>query len=483
MRAAWAWSLLRGLLLGGAVYALVAHLLLYAGASVSRLWLPLCVAASMALGLLARRRRDLDPVGAPPPRWLLWSTMGVVVFVAVALAYGSVATSDRAWDGVVAWGLKAAALTADPTLDQPYFADIAVRHHSPDYPLLQPLLLAGLAQWLGEQPARLLFPLLWLLFVATGGLAMVRRSGDRTLGYVLALCLATTPFFVNTSGGGADSGYAEMMLALALIVAAAALLLGDAVLLGAMAMVLPWIKPEGTAALLACFVMAPRRLWFGALLGGLLAMVLWLPLQLQLGYQPAPGPWLPIATLSAFGLAAGCRALLDGRRFGVRGRSWSVLTMAMAGALALVVAQPVLAAQNSPLLAQYLGDLARIGEKLGEVPAIVWGLVDHALRPNRFGLTFVVLGIAAIAAWRQHRRGRGAGVGALLLWLGFGLGAVFVAFLLSPEADVQHHLRSSASRLLSHWVGVAWLISGAVWFRARSLTAASASRGLDSGSD
>ena len=233
----------------------------------------------------------------------------------------------------------------------------------------------------------------------------------------------------------------------------------------------------------ACFVMAPRRLWFGALLGGLLAMVLWLPLQLQLGYQPAPGPWLPIATLSAFGLAGGCRALLDGRRFGVRGRSWSVLTMAMAGALALVVAQPVLAAQNSPLLAQYLGDLARIGEKLGEVPAIVWGLVDHALRPNRFGLTFVVLGIAAIAAWRQHRRGRGAGVGALLLWLGFGLGAVFVAFLLSPEADVQHHLRSSASRLLSHWVGVAWLISGAVWFRARSLTATSASRGLDSGSD
>lgn len=89
------------------------------------------------------------------------------------------------------------------------------------------------------------------------------------------------------------------------------------------------------------------------------------------------------------------------------------------------------------------------------------------MRPNRFGLTFAALGLAAGIAWRQHRRGRGAAIAAPLLWLSLGCAAIVLAFLLSPETDVEHHLRSSASRLLSHWVGVAWLVVGAVWAGAR----------------
>ncbi|MCA8941766.1 MAG: hypothetical protein KDB80_04335, partial [Planctomycetes bacterium] len=40
-----------------------------------------------------------------------------------------------------------------------------------------------------------------------------------------------------------------------------------------------------------------------------------------------------------------------------------------------------------------------------------------------------------------------------------------IPFLLSPEADLRHHLRSSADRLLLHWTGAAWLLTGLWWGR------------------
>jgi hypothetical protein len=61
----------------------------------------------------------------------------------------------------------------------------------------------------------------------------------------------------------------------------------------------------------------------------------------------------------------------------------------------------------------------------------------------------------------------------LLSWLGLGLVAVIAAFLLSPEPDVQHHLKSSAPRLLSHWLGVVWLCAGWVLYPVQTPTSAS----------
>jgi hypothetical protein len=123
--------------------------------------------------------------------------------------------------------------------------------------------------------------------------------------------------------------------------------------------------------------------------------------------------------------------------------------------LALVLAQPLLTAQHSPLLGQYLGGLARLGDRIGELPQILFGLAEHALRPNRFGLSFAVLPITLLVARRSA-------VVPLFSWLGLGFVAIVAAFLLSPEPDVQHHLKSSAPRLLSHWLGVIWLCAGCV---------------------
>jgi hypothetical protein len=81
--------------------------------------------------------------------------LAVAGLVAV-VAHGALATESRHWDGVVAWDLKAKALAAEPTLEQPFFRDAAVYSHSRDYPLLQPLALALAERW--GLPGRLLFP-------------------------------------------------------------------------------------------------------------------------------------------------------------------------------------------------------------------------------------------------------------------------------------------------------------------------------------
>ena len=43
-----------------------------------------------------------------------------------------------------------------------------------------------------------------------------------------------------------------------------------------------------------------------------------------------------------------------------------------------------------------------------------------------------------------------------------GLATTALAFVLSPEEELQHHLRSSLPRLLLHWIGPLWLLN-ACW--------------------
>ena len=458
---------LRALLLGGALFALVAHALLLGGMAVSRWWLPVCVlGVPVALLAVARRRARAEPVvplaTERAPRWLLGATCAVVTVCAAALAYGALATPDRAWDGVVAWGIKTAALTAQPHVRQPYFADPAVFHHSPDYPLLQPLCLASLAQWFGDGPARLLFPMLYVLLTALVGLAVRRHAQNGAAGCVAALAVALTPVWINTSGGALDSGYAEGFFALALAAAAVALLLGDAPLLAAAAVVLPLCKPEGSVHLLAlvgaCFLATNKKLLAAALLGGAAALLVWLPLQLRLGYQPPAGPLLAVGTVALAAGVFGVRQALDRLGVGVRGRTYVLVALAALGVTVLVGARPRFADDHGALLGQYVGGFERVLAKMPHVPAILGGLFQQALLPRRFGLLFVLL---LALPFVLGRRRADEPVAAVVLLLALGMCAVFGAFLLSPEADVQHHLRSSAGRLLSHWVGVGWLVVGA----------------------
>jgi hypothetical protein len=103
----------------------------------------------------------------------------------------------------------------------------------------------------------------------------------------------------------------------------------------------------------------------------------------------------------------------------------------------------------------YLHRGHELGQGLVNLPAFARAWFDHALLRWGFGGTFVLL--LVVAPWRRHRPAAGGGTG---MFVGLGLLITALPFVLSHEADPEHHLRSSLPRLLSHWVGPAWLWIG-----------------------
>ncbi|MCA8947893.1 MAG: hypothetical protein KDE27_00225, partial [Planctomycetes bacterium] len=336
-------------------------------------------------------------------------------------------------------------------------------HHSPSYPLLQPAVLANLARLFGAPAARLVFALLWLGLVLTAGLATWRSGlGSRRAAWV-TLAVATTPFFVNPGGGGADSGYAEVFFAFALTAAAAGLLLGDGVLLAAATFLLPLLKPEGTVLVpivaLVLFVLGERRWWWPTLGAGGLALALQWQLQDRLVHHreavSSVAAWLPFAAVAIALVPIGIRWLLDRLGCG-RGIRVSVAVGVAATGIAILLALP--AGGEGAVLGQFLAGFDRIGGKLVDLPTILVGLPASALSLRRFGLTFWLLLPALWLLWRRRGDPVVAATLPVVGLLALTLAAVFGAFLLSPETDVEHHLKSSAARLLSHQVGVIWLL-------------------------
>lgn len=458
------YALLRGALVGLAAFALAAHALLWADAAVPPWACPLALLLGAGIGG-ALRDRGAAPaatVSTTARRWLPIAAIAVVGAVGAVLAYGALATPDRDWDGIVAWGLKSNALAAAPRLRQPLFLDPDMFHHSPDYPLLQPLCVAALG--------RVVFPLQYFALVLVVGLAVRRRTGDGAVACWSALGIALLPELIGVGGGAVDSGYADAGHTLALAVAAAGLLLGDAGLLAAGAVLLPFVKPEGTVhvALLvaACGVLAPVRLCAVTAIGAALALSVWLPVQLRLAHAPPPGWLLPVALLGGALLIVAVRVAVHRCASSPR-TAWLLAAVGVAAVAAgLWAATALVAGGRTVLFGHYLGDAARAFDKLSRTGEILGGLLGIALSPRRFGFLFAVLFALALA--RRPRATASAGAiaaagpvpAALVAWFGLALMAVVAAFYLSPEADVAHHLRSSASRLLLQLGGVGWLLAG-----------------------
>lgn len=476
MEPGWRW--VRGAVLGLALFGLLAHALALLLWPVPAVLLPLSVAVGVFLAGVALPAAL--PGAGTPPRWLTGLVLAVTAFALAVVAHGAVATVEREWDGVVSWGLRARVLADPRGLDQPFFTDPGVYHHSRAYPLLQPFALAAMLQLLGNG-GRILFPLLHMLLAALAGLAVARRGAPQGVALLAAVGVALLPALVGNGGDGVDSGYAELLMTLALSGVLAALLLDDHLLLGAAAFLLPLAKPEGTvyaAALVALTTWTgPRARHGAATLGATLAFALWLPLQQRLTTFAAPGPVPALAALGvgALALAAGeLRARLTPR------------TVALFGGIALLVGVaaiawllPWLRTRPDVLVAQYLGGADRLPARLMRLPEILGGLLAQGLHPRHFGTCYLLL--TALALTRRRIVGRCPSRPALA-FLGCGLLTVVAAFLLSPEPDVRHHLRSSATRLLLHWAVPAWLLATA-WLAERLLDAAHAPRWLIGGTD
>jgi len=442
-----------------ACFGVLAHALFLAGSVVPSWTLPAC--AAMAALWLVWRPFSVSAVDrSPASRTILVASVVLVLGIVVWASWTSCITPDRSWDGLVSWTLRAEALGAPADLSKAFFKQPEVFAHSRAYPLLQPGLLALLGDLLGQQTARLLFPFLFLsLFVLI--LATARRMGvSWNASLVLATAFSITPGYLDVGAGAIDSGYGDLCLAYAVALGAAGLLLEDSMLLFLACLLLPWIKPEGTAyaiLIAACLVLGSNKHNLRAAAGGLgIAFLLWLPLRARLSFAPTTLSWLP--GLLVLGLFPAVQELF-GRW--CRGRvKWLLLgCLALGLALAAFLGRSALLQSTDPLLRDFASHLGDAVQRIPSLPAMLLGWGYALVTFKAVGFAFVLL-IPAFFLSRDRLEVGGRRLWAFLL---IALGLFFVALLLSPEHDVAHELRSRLSRLLLQIVPVAWLLVVQAW--------------------
>lgn len=436
-----------------ALLGVLGHVLLAWGAALPP-WLLPC-ALAVALVACARGRPTFD--GLP--------TKVIVGAGFVAIAYGSLATQDRSWDGFATWSLTARHLAAGETLAAPYFANPSVYHAAPGYPLLQPILLQQASLWLGEAGGRILFPLLWLALLSAVHAPLLAMGVKRHVRALTVAGLALVPLFTEPGHGSAESGFADLLLALLVTHGAAAILLGRLPAAALVGLCLPWCKIEGTVHLFSLCLVAPLfGSWRGGLAvatGGAIALAGWLPMQARLTHRAADLGWGVVAMAALLPLLlAGFGAAVRMRRarvvvlgLGVVGGLWlpSLLGLLPAG-----LGQTALA----------LGTQTRwsaVGEVLATIGAILCWF-------RKFGGSFVVLAVALVVV-RLARVGgaRSAAtlpsVAPLLAVLGCGLLAIVLFLLTRPAEDLGLFLREGTVRYLSQLLGVVWLAIGMLLHR------------------
>jgi hypothetical protein len=454
-----AWQLVRGAVLGLALFALVAHGLLHAGLEVGPWWLPACLGAGLVTGT---RLAVVDGPSSPPaPRWLAVAAVVVLVIVVSSLIHGSVATPARDWDGTVSWSLRARALADRPTLEQPFFREPAVFAHTREYPLLQPLCLASGFRLLGPDWGRLLFPLLYALLLALFFLTLRRRGVTKTWTWPSLLAFGLTPALIAPTSGGVDSGFADVFLTLCLTALAAGLLVDDRLLLVAAAFLMPLVKPEGVfyplVAAAAAWLYGSRAQHAAVISGWAAGVLLWAPMyRTLLGDDPAILGVAGVVLLFA-ALAVGTKEWLARRQPRPAVPIAVLAGTALAGFLVLLLFRDRLAGTGG-VLAAYASGIDRAIERLPKLPEIVAGYAGYLVFVRKLGLVFVLLALLAFALRKWTAPCPSRLLAALLV-----LGGLFLLapILLTPEPDLRHFLRSSMARLLGHWTGAAWLLTGA----------------------
>lgn len=442
-----------------ALFALVAFWLgaqaFVRGDGVPDWWLPVALLLGAGAAFAVRTHADATQ---PPARWPhLAPLLLLVTAIAIALFVGATATPSRHWDGATAFDPKVFWLSQTPTLQQPYFTGEGVFHHSPDYQLLLSLLVACTDR-LVPGCGRAVLPMLYLLLLGVTWTALRLRAVRPVLCVLGTAAVAVTPALLNTSGGAVDSGYHDVLLLTTTTCVAAGLLNAHALLLGLGVFLTIVAKPEGVAyvaaAMAVLFARGERRLlWTTALATGA-AMISWAPVRAVLlhrdgGYGVL---WVVLAGLGALLLL---QVTTDRLSLQQRGRWIVVLALPTLALLLLPWFAPLFVGDDSAI-GVYMRQAARAHEGLANLPAYLGGAFHYGVARLRFGATFVLpVALVVIARIRRltlpdHR------VAAFAL---LGLVTTAVPFVLSPEPDLDHHLRSSMTRLLIHWVGPVWLLS------------------------
>ena len=419
-----------GLLGGIAVFWIGAGFWL-PGNGVPDWWLPAALVAG--LGATSMLPTPAPCNGERAPRWLPIVTACVVAIAFLLMCHGALSTPSRHWDGAASFDAKAYWLTRSPSLQQPFFAAPGVFHHSPGYPILQPLLVA-MTERLLPGYGRLVLPLLYLLLVGVVHAALLRRGVHPLVRHGATLAVAVTPALLTHHGGAVDSGYNEVLLLLATTTIAGGLMNRSAAPLALGAALAIWAKPEGPAyalwPLLILFAAADASALRWTALAAVLAWLTWEPLRVQLTPVDDTVRWQPCLLL------AGAPLVADRLRLP---RYVRIICLALLPVAAIAT--------------------GAVSPDWTSLPAYFAALFEFGVSRMRLGLTFVLpIAIAAVALLRRVRLGDPR----LAALCACGVATTAAPFLLMLEPDLDHHLRSRLPRLLLHWVGPLWLLS-ACW--------------------
>jgi hypothetical protein len=280
----------------------------------------LVTAACIALGVVGWRIKRTKPLqfSLPRPNGLMEWTLGALLLIELIAIFFVSLKHTLGWDGLLDWEIKARyAFLNSGVLPQSYYSSAGRAFSHPEYPLAIPFTELWLYLWMGAPHQfwiKTIFPLFYISGALLLALFIIRLTGKRWVGLLIALLIPFVPF-VLASPGGVIVGYADIALSVFYVTAFAYLLCWlksnsrrDMPVFVSVLTLIPWIKSEGLIlwallALLALLVGLIRhqiRPFIIAALPGLLLILTWrLYLKAMQCSPPADFGWPTFKLLGA----------------------------------------------------------------------------------------------------------------------------------------------------------------------------------------
>jgi hypothetical protein len=217
----------------------------------------LVTAACLAVGILGWRakQRSKARLSLPRPSSSIERALTVLFLIELVAIFCVSLKHTLGWDGLFNWEIKARyAFLNSGVLPESYYSSAGRAFSHPEYPLGIPFTELWLYLWMGTPHQfwiKTIFPLCYIAGALLVGLFIIRLTGRRWLGLLIALLLPFVPF-VTASRGGVIVGYADIPLSMFYVVAVGYLLCFverdlpySFSVYAAVLTLIPWIKSEG----------------------------------------------------------------------------------------------------------------------------------------------------------------------------------------------------------------------------------------------